>query len=802
MQKHHAPAPPKTVQAKLHRHAEHVTAEGGVKPLGRGSSGAAKEADHSKVITLEKRTSQVESKPTVLQKTSVVPSRPPCKIFTFWDYTDRIPPFVEKNVESWIINSKTEDEDLCLEPILVNDSNVRLWIPDIPSAYFELPPRLKTEALRYALLYHNGGVFIEDDVLVVKKLAPILESLSEFDLFSYASVRDGCRAGRFKSGFLGGKQGSAFLGAIWAKQRALMALDCRAGEMNGNSKLCCNEFGPLAGNCDELDVEERWEKLGQNFPQEVFDQKLNSKELPRMKYHCFHGSESFEPPGLLHVTAELVRLDVALKFFASRGEQSPMGRLMYHFRDANFSKKYQRSKLFDPKTFVGSLYRRSGVSHFSSPLEEGPVQTCAKQGERCECDGKVYYIQVSGPQTLQAKFLDQEYGVREVAPNIQCNEQAFGRDPAPGEEKYCLCQAWSGGEQELLEGSVKTPVLNLLFLVNDGIWNAQVWRAWLAQAPVGAAKVFVHCTNFGACMKKQDLWSLPGMEVVPTVQSAWCYDLVTPEVQLLRKALSATGRTSRDKYIFLSESTLPLKQFSEVHEAVIDDPRSAFCFFPVSHWGNMTDVTQGRESYWAKHEQWVTLNVADAEKLVRDWQPVDDSKQLKVDFHKMRNRPEWPEQVYKGLLQGPKRVQSGPCADEFGIYATVWGVYLIGEQCTLDPKQTCTTTQDLFNLRTCHTLTLWPYKPEYDDMEQLPKRDTAMIEINRNHPDHPVSFERVGLAGMHVLSESGSLFARKFTPDCTFEVPIQRLWDGALPAANPEDPFGWLADKVAGWLIG
>jgi len=435
------------------------------------------------------------------------------------------------------------------------------------------------------------------------------------------------------------------------------------------------------------------------------------------------------------------------------------------------------------------------------------VQVCAREGEICECDGRVYFIRTQGPpgsESLQAKFLDYDYGVREVAPDILCSVQAFGKDPSPKQGKHCLCQPWAGGEMELLQDKpTSVPVLNLLFLVRDGIWNAEIWRSWLAQAPVGAAKVYVHCANFQDCMAAVSNWSLPGMEVVPTVPSKWCKDLVTPQVQLLQKALaSPVGRTAKDKYIFLSESTLPLKRFSEVHEAMIGDTRSAFCFFPPSQWGNMTEATLGNESYWTKHEQWITLNVADAEKLVRDWEPVGERTSFMIDFHKMRNRPEWPENVFSDLQQGPRKTQTKPCADEFGVYAAIWGVFLVGEQCPLDPKRTCSSLQDLYSLRTCHTLTLWPYKPIYDDMEHLPKSDTELIQFDSNQPAHPVSFQRVGLAGMHVLSDSGNLFARKFNRDCTFEVPIQHLWDQTLPAANPEDPFGWLADKVAGWLIG
>lgn len=63
-------------------------------------------------------------------------------------------------------SSPSPPAGLCNEPILINDMNVRIYVPDMPEEYFRLPyPAAKADMLRYGLLYHHGGIYFDSDVL-------------------------------------------------------------------------------------------------------------------------------------------------------------------------------------------------------------------------------------------------------------------------------------------------------------------------------------------------------------------------------------------------------------------------------------------------------------------------------------------------------------------------------------------------------------------------------------------------------------------------------------------------------------
>merc|ERR1719181_1357715 len=97
--------------------------------------------------------------------------------------------------------------------------------------------------------------------------------------------------------------------------------------------------------------------------------------------------------------------------------------------------------------------------------------------------------------------------------------------------------------------------------------------------------------------------------------------------QLLKGALKLDAGTvgGREKFVFLSESTLPIKPFAEIHSSLLLDDKSDFCLFPSDQWGSAN--IDGSFVKLLKQHQWVVLNRDHARLFVRDWVPVNAKSQ-------------------------------------------------------------------------------------------------------------------------------------------------------------------------------
>ncbi|CAE7943685.1 ISA3, partial [Symbiodinium necroappetens] len=109
-----------------------------------------------------------------------------CNIFTLWEKPSSLseqPLFQRLVIEAW----RRHSHDLCNDQFLITDDNVRQVIPDIPEEYFKLPyPAAKSDFIRYAVLYHNGGIYVDFDMLTVKDIDEIVEKIQRLDLVSYS----------------------------------------------------------------------------------------------------------------------------------------------------------------------------------------------------------------------------------------------------------------------------------------------------------------------------------------------------------------------------------------------------------------------------------------------------------------------------------------------------------------------------------------------------------------------------------------------------------------------------------------
>jgi hypothetical protein len=184
----------------------------------------------------------------------------------------------------------------------------------------------------------------------------------------------------------------------------------------------------------------------------------------------------------------------------------------------------------------------------------------------------------------------------------------------------------------------KTPRVHFLFLAVDRIQRLDLWQRFLYDAPADQYRIILHCKEPVACRGQLKMSGISDdvlgkqIEVIDTpAPSAYCTDLVSAENRLLEVALqppfatagspspakaasfaetkvhentnpapspssflakhedfsnvsSISGDHPNDKYIFVSDSTIPAKSFAEVHWALTTGPDSHFCIFPREQW--------------------------------------------------------------------------------------------------------------------------------------------------------------------------------------------------------------------------
>eukprot|EP00930_Biecheleria_cincta_P012741 TRINITY_DN11709_c0_g1_i2.p1 TRINITY_DN11709_c0_g1~~TRINITY_DN11709_c0_g1_i2.p1 ORF type:complete len:406 (+),score=38.47 TRINITY_DN11709_c0_g1_i2:38-1255(+) len=160
-------------------------------------------------------------------------------------------------------------------------------------------------------------------------------------------------------------------------------------------------------------------------------------------------------------------------------------------------------------------------------------------------------------------------------------------------------------------GGSSMVLLHFLFLAIDDVPHAEIWKAFFANAPKGSFKIWLHCKDRSSCMNSKFLRLLPQTNLVATVPAAYCVDLVTPEIQLLTQALaSGPGKGSMEKFLLLSDSTLPLKPFSYVLRELSKSVKSDFCIYPLCPSNECTVEHFGQHNFWAKGVATSTRKVA------------------------------------------------------------------------------------------------------------------------------------------------------------------------------------------------
>mmetsp|Transcript_120566 Transcript_120566/g.375381 ORF Transcript_120566/g.375381 Transcript_120566/m.375381 type:complete len:483 (+) Transcript_120566:87-1535(+) len=185
------------------------------------------------------------------------------------------------------------------------------------------------------------------------------------------------------------------------------------------------------------------------------------------------------------------------------------------------------------------------------------------------------------------------------------------------------------------------PQLFFLFMVYVKINNEEVWDRFFSSAVRGIDyQALVHCKSEAAC--KSNIKSLRRFEIISSVATAYCFNLVGGMNALLKAALLRAGAgTPFDKFVFVSDSTLPVKPFPYVYRHLTGDSDSDFCVFPRNEWAEVSETYLNAplrtpvRRVAVKHHQWIILSrrhAAESVKREGDHQDLMEEFQLNMGF--------------------------------------------------------------------------------------------------------------------------------------------------------------------------
>jgi len=332
-------------------------------------------------------------------------------------------------------------------------------------------------------------------------------------------------------------------------------------------------------------------------------------------------------------------------------------------------------------------------------------------------------------------------------------------------------------------------VLHFMFELKDQLQHPSIWGKFFSQALQGTYMAWAHCTDYHAC-ENDYMMKLLGVRLVPKVYSARGADLVNPFAHMIRLALAETSNLAAagvpEKFILLSDATLPVKPFSYIHWDQTSRTSSDICIAATNQWAKAT--IDGAPLALPKHHQWLSLSRRDAKALADDWTPVTNLQNWTVTLKQgrwanhSRSVPRW-------------RFKNGAwftATDEEAMYARAFGPV------ELRSEHDAATPMEMFNARRCITYVDWPHnvRPisllEPHMTHSLENVTTSLLqtevgvglmqtynvttevtlELLKDNKTrftigkgilHPFLIEQIGEVGLKVFRKSQYLFARKFS---------------------------------------
>mmetsp|Transcript_4206 Transcript_4206/g.10258 ORF Transcript_4206/g.10258 Transcript_4206/m.10258 type:complete len:297 (-) Transcript_4206:770-1660(-) len=213
-------------------------------------------------------------------------------------------------------------------------------------------------------------------------------------------------------------------------------------------------------------------------------------------------------------------------------------------------------------------------------------------------------------------------------------------------------------------GAATGPRIHLLFMTRQSLPHQKLWKQWMQDAPPGSVTAHVLCK--GECAVDSSVFKR-----IPTVKTEYCSDLVTGMNALLVAGLKVRGEHPNDKFVFVSDTTIPVKPFSLIFGRLASTQTSDVCIPPRHTWNSYQPPMKREVFLNVKHHQWIVLSRRHAELAVRRFRKVGPHPPGL--YLKNGQRP--PTLTKWTLDKGHPRSRLRGCVDEFWYMQQLYGTF-------------------------------------------------------------------------------------------------------------------------------
>jgi len=354
-------------------------------------------------------------------------------------------------------------------------------------------------------------------------------------------------------------------------------------------------------------------------------------------------------------------------------------------------------------------------------------------------------------------------------------------------------------EDEASSEGTDIPQIFFLFMIKDHVPLIDYWVDFFATAGDSRKyKILVHCTEQRCVVPT-------GWRQVATVPSEWCKNLIGPMSRILSESMSISF-SQNDHFVYISDSTLPVKSFDKIYNDLILKKKSNFCIIRPNAWAksrikksmsyekagikkyvasqntwlDFEDVDNPSQYVAVKHSQWISITKAHAVRLYTGWKLYRELIESKNNSIKdIKDRPLWHPI--------PKL-----CLDEYWTFMMIFGLVPIqnarmqipdlGGRNVIDIQESMwkdlgeggindvgVEEQETGTFGRCITFVMWE-RPIHPDAVTLASYSQTKFGKTPTHYGYPLQLNGISPSALTWLESSDYLFIRKVNSELTSSI--------------------------------